>query len=272
MFPLRDNIPARTTPVVNYAVMAGCAAAFLAQSVADDMLVDRFAMIPARVTNPDAEVRLVDEARVVRGRDGRMRQEVTYRDAAPSAVPPWLTTLTCVFLHGGLMHIAGNLWFLWIFGDNVEDRLGHVGFAAFYLLAGLVASVTHLVTDPASQVPTVGASGAIAGVMGAYMVLYPKARVLTAVPIIVILQIVWLPAVIVLGVWFAIQLFSGVQSLGGEAAGVAWWAHIGGFAFGLAGGGAVRAGLFGSPPVTTYRSGSDAFLVARRGGRDRFRP
>ncbi len=154
---------------------------------------------------------------------------------APSAVPPWLTLLTCIFLHGGWMHFIGNMWFLFIFGDNVEDRLGHVGFLVFYLAAGIAASAAHLATNPASPIPTIGASGAIAGVMGAYFYLYPHARVLTLVPIFVILQMVVLPASVFLAIWFAIQFFQGIFSVGAtQATGVAWWAHIGGFAVGLA--------------------------------------
>ncbi|MEM1063474.1 MAG: rhomboid family intramembrane serine protease, partial [Planctomycetota bacterium] len=168
------------------------------------------------------------------------------------------------------MHLVGNLWFLWIFGDNVEDRLGHVGFLVFYLFAGLFASVTHLVTDPASQIPTVGASGAIAGVMGAYMVLYPQARVLTFIPVLIFFRLhtLWLPSVFVLGVWFAMQLWSGVQAAGAAEPGVAWWAHIGGFVFGVAGGWVVKKTRLGRPAVTRLRAGSDGWVVPRGRRRD----
>ena len=148
---------------------------------------------------------------------------------------PYLTILSSMFLHGGWMHIIGNMWFLWIFGDNVEDRMGRAGFLCFYLLSGLAAGVLHIVFNPSSRVPTVGASGAIAGVMGAYLLLFPKARVLTLVPIFIFLQTMELPAVFFLGFWFLTNLLSGIGSLAAHtgAGGVAWWAHIGGFLVGL---------------------------------------
>jgi membrane associated rhomboid family serine protease len=133
------------------------------------------------------------------------------------------------------MHIIGNMWSLWIFGDNVEDRMGRVGFLCFYLLSGLAAGVLHIVFNPASRVPTVGASGAIAGVMGAYLLLFPHATVITLVPIFIFLQTIELPAIIFLGLWFLTNLWSGIGSLAAhtQAGGVAWWAHIGGFLVGL---------------------------------------
>jgi membrane associated rhomboid family serine protease len=135
------------------------------------------------------------------------------------------------------------MWYLWIFGDNIEDRLGHVRFLLFYVLAGLAAATTHWLTNASSGVPTVGASGAIAGVLGGYLIAFPRARVLTLVPLFVFIQVMSLPAIVVLGLWFVFQFFSGALSLGmGATGGVAWWAHVGGFAFGvvfmgLAGGG-----------------------------------
>src|SRR5262249_34301990 len=154
------------------------------------------------------------------------------QEAPEPAISPWWTLLTCMFLHGGWLHIIGNMWFLYIFGDNVEDRLGHFGYALFYLGSGVFASLTHLLTNASSTVPTLGASGAIAGVMGAYMVLYPHARVLTLIPIFYFIQILLLPAPLFLGIWFLIQAFQGTFAITSakEGAGVAWWAHIGGFA------------------------------------------
>ncbi len=132
------------------------------------------------------------------------------------------------------MHLIGNIWFLYIFGDNVEDRMGPFGYLLFYLGAGITASLTHFAFQPTSAVPTIGASGAVAGIMGAYMLLYPHAKVVTVVPIFFILQIMVLPAQIFLGIWFVIQLLQGGFSMGSaQAAGVAWWAHAGGFLFGL---------------------------------------
>jgi membrane associated rhomboid family serine protease len=149
-------------------------------------------------------------------------------------VHPWLTLLTCIFLHGGWMHFLGNMWFLYIFGDNVEDRFGHLGFGLFYLLCGVGASAAHLLTNRGSAVPTIGASGAIAAVMGAYFVLYPRARVLTVVPIFYFLEMIVLPAPLFLGVWFVIQFFQGAFAISAAAStGVAWWAHVGGFVAGM---------------------------------------
>jgi membrane associated rhomboid family serine protease len=189
-------------------------------------------MIPARVVRPDANIMLRD-LRPVQTLGGVQLQEFE-RPAAPSAVPAWLTPLTCIFLHGGWMHFLGNMWFLFIFGDNVEDRMGHFGYLAFYLAAGVAASLAHLASAPGSTIPTIGASGAIAGVMGAYMCLYPKAMVLSVIPIFFFIEMVVLPAPVFLGFWFVLQFFQGVWSITGtQAAGVAWWAHIGGFLVGL---------------------------------------
>ena len=145
--------------------------------------------------------------------------------------------LTSMFLHGGWLHLIGNIWYLWIFGDNVEDRLGHLSFLLFCLLCGIGAGVVHTILNISSTVPSVGASGAIAGVLGAYIVSYPFARVLTLVPIFVFIQVIEIPALIVLGMWFVMQFFYGTASLaattGGEGGGVAWWAHVGGFVIGM---------------------------------------
>jgi len=151
---------------------------------------------------------------------------------------PWLTLFTSMFLHGGWWHLISNMLALYIFGDNVEDRLGPFRYTLFYLFSGLMASAAHLIAYSGSSLPTVGASGAIAGVLGAYMVLYPQARVLTLVPIFYFLRVVELPALIYLGFWFISQLFNGLFALTAadvfQSGGVAWWAHIGGFVFGLA--------------------------------------
>ena len=139
-----------------------------------------------------------------------------------------------MFLHGGWMHMIGNMWFLYIFGDNVEDQFGHGKYILFYISAGLVAAATQVFIGPDSNVPMVGASGAIAGVLGAYVFMFPGAKVSTLIPFFGFFQIIQLPAFIVLGFWFVMQIFSGVMVLGiaGDAGGVAWWAHIGGFAVG----------------------------------------
>jgi membrane associated rhomboid family serine protease len=148
-----------------------------------------------------------------------------------------------MFLHGGWMHIIGNMLYLWIFGDNIEDQLGHVGFLVFYLAAGALAAVGQVVINPDSMVPMVGASGAIAGVMGAYFVLYPESRILTAIFIFFFFDLVEIPAIFFLGIWFLMQLLSGVGSLGvsnAAAGGTAFFAHIGGFIAGLLVGGVLR--------------------------------
>jgi hypothetical protein len=156
-----------------------------------------------------------------------------------------------MFLHGGWWHLISNMLALYIFGDNIEDRLGHVLYLIFYLLGGLVAGGAHLVAYAQSTIPTVGASGAIAGVLGAYLVLYPQARVLTLVPIFYFLRLIEIPALVYLGFWFISQLFNGLFALTAadvfQSGGVAWWAHIGGFVFGL-----VVIRLIASRPTTSY--------------------
>jgi len=156
------------------------------------------------------------------------------RYALPALV---LTIFTSMFLHGGWLHIIGNMWFLWIFGDNIEDYLGHSLYLAFYLVSGFAAAVTHILLNPASNLPTVGASGAIAGVMGAYFVLYPRARVLTLVPLIIFFTFWWLPAWLMLGYWFILQFLMGAATSIAETSqntgGVAVWAHVGGFIAGI---------------------------------------
>jgi hypothetical protein len=234
MIPLRDNIPYRSFPFVNYLIIALCTLAFLVQladeSDGQDHLVEALGMIPARVLHPDRPIQ-VEEQLVVQTRFGNERV-ARERPYAEPPFSPWLTLLTCIFLHGGWMHFLGNMWFLHIFGDNVEDRFGHFGYLLFYLGGGVAVSVAHLLSAPGSQVPTIGASGAIACVMGAYMLLYPHAKVLTALPIFVFVQMFVVPAPLFLGFWFLLQLVEGTFT-DRTGAGVAWWAHIGGFAVGF---------------------------------------
>ncbi len=152
----------------------------------------------------------------------------------------WVTVFTSMFLHGGLLHVAGNMLYLWIFGDNVEDRMGHGRFLVFYLLCGVAAALAQTITAPDSVVPMVGASGAIAGVMGAYFVLYPKSRIVTLIPLFFFFQVIEVPAILFLGIWFLMQFLSGVGSIvtttgGGPAGGVAFWAHVAGFVAGISG-------------------------------------
>jgi membrane associated rhomboid family serine protease len=211
--------------------------AFVAQIYSQETtaatVVEQFGMIPARVMNPDEPVVVREPKRVLTPYGVEVIEEK--RLAAPSPIPAWMTLFTCIFLHGGWLHLLGNMWFLYIFGDNVEDRLGHLGYLLFYLGAGVAASFVHLVTNSGSMIPTVGASGAIAGVMGGYLLLYPHSRVLTLVPIFFFIQIMVIPAPVFLVVWFLLQFFQGAFSLQGvESGGVAWWAHVGGFVAGAA--------------------------------------
>jgi len=196
MIPLRDIIPSRTVPVVTTAIIIVNALVFLFE-----------------ISLPDAQLRLL------------FRQFGLVPVAFPSPA-----LLTSMFLHGGWLHVIGNMWCLWIFGDNVEDRMGHARFLVFYLLCGALAGIGQVVVQPASHVPTVGASGAIAGVMGAYLVLYPRSRILTLIPIFIFIRLVYLPAAFFIGLWFAIQLLS--TFLGGGGGGVAFAAHVGGFVAG----------------------------------------
>lgn len=246
MIPLRDDIPSRTTPVINYLVIGLCALAFLAQQASSDQsegIISGFAMVPLRLTDPDAAPVMQHRVAVQTPR-GVEIQEIR-QEIGPPAVPAWATLITCMFLHGGWMHFLGNMWFLYIFGDNVEDRLGHFGYALLYIGTGVLAGLAHLLSDPGSPVPTLGASGAIAGVMGAYAFLYPHARVLAVLPLMFVFPTFVLPGPVFLGIWFVIQLVNSLGSLaGGEAGGVAWWAHAGGFIAG-----AVAALLIGRSPL-----------------------
>lgn len=232
MIPIRDSIPSRHFPFINYLMIVICGWAFLAQVMSEDggqRIIEQYGMVPLRLTDPNAVpvIRIQETVPTPMGMVVQERQQVL----APAAINPWLTILTCMFLHGGWMHFLGNMWFLYIFGDNVEDRLGHLGYLLLYLGTGIAAAVSHWLTELASPIPTIGASGAIAGVMGAYALLYPHARVLAVLPIFIFLQFFVIPAPIFLGIWFAIQMFSGMAS-GAGSTGVAWWAHIGGFVAG----------------------------------------
>lgn len=208
MIPLRDDIPSTRRPVVMLLIIAACVVVFvhmlsLPSLRAMQHLVDNYSVVPAQFTGHAP----------IRGQ-----------------TPLLLRLETNLFLHGGWIHLLGNMLFLWIFGDNVEDAMGHGPFLVFYLLCGAAGNLGHILTNPLSREPTIGASGAIAGVLGAYLILYPHARVLCLVPLWVFLQFVWVPAMLFLPVWIGLQLISGLASFGmGDAGGVAWWAHVGGF-------------------------------------------
>jgi len=212
VIPISDDNPIRRTPVITYALLGLCGAVFVWQlgigQTGFRRAVYAFGVIPAVLT---------DRASLPPGL---------------SIVPAPLTLVTSMFLHGGIMHLLGNLLFLWIFADNVEDRLGRIRFVMFYLLCGAGAALAQALPDPASEIPMIGASGAISGVLGAYLLLYPHARVLVVLPVFFVLQVVRLPALVVLGLWFLIQLISSLMVEPGSG-GVAFRAHIGGFVTGL---------------------------------------
>jgi len=205
MIPLRDVIPSRTTPVVTVTLIIVNALAFFYElSLGDsvDLFLRTYGLVPAEFS--------------------------------------LLTLVTSMFLHGGFLHAGGNMLYLWIFGDNVEDRMGHGRFLVFYLLCGAAAALAQTMMQPDSLIPMVGASGAIAGVMGAYLVMYPKSRIVTLVPIIFFIQLIEVPALFFLGIWFLMQFVSGVGSIaaattGEPSGGVAFWAHVAGFVAGVIG-------------------------------------
>ncbi|MFV0513347.1 MAG: rhomboid family intramembrane serine protease [Jhaorihella sp.] len=228
MFPIRDHNPSGGTPYVVYALMAANIVAFLGYAgiMGDERALSHFfyewAIVPARISSGQG----------------------------------YQTLFTSMFLHAGFLHLAGNMLFLWIFGDNLEDEMGHGGFALFYLAAGIGAGLVHVITAPQSLVPTVGASGAIAGVMGGYLLLFPRARVDILLIIVIFFRVIAVPAWLMLGVWLGFQF---IGSLGADpnGGGVAYWAHTGGFIVGLVltlpvwlrrGGAAFWSRTHGKPP------------------------
>jgi membrane associated rhomboid family serine protease len=220
VFPLSDDNPTRLTPYVTYGIMALNIAVFLHEITLLpqqlDVFFDAWAVVPAELT-----------------------ASFVGQVISPSAVPEWFTLLSSQFLHGGFLHIAGNLLFLWIFGNNIEDKLGHSKFLVFYLGCGVLAGLTQWFFSATSAIPSLGASGAIAGVLGAYIIRFPRATVLTLIPLGIIPWFTRIPAVFFLGIWFIQQALYSVASLGArstigmESGGVAYWAHAGGFVFGV---------------------------------------
>ena len=223
MFPLYDDNPTEIVPLVTLLIMGLCIGVWVLYQGAgfsEPVLMNSvcaLGAIPAEITGE-----------WVGGRPGGGGAVCRMGGVT------WPALITSMFLHGGWMHLIGNLWFLWIFGNNVEDSMGHGRFLVFYLLTGLVASGGHVLSDPGSVVPMVGASGAISAIMGAYLLLYPKARVHTLFIIIIIIRVFPLPAWFFLLYWFLLQVASSQMQGGGASGGVAFWAHIGGFLAGLA--------------------------------------
>lgn len=251
MFPLHDSMQSRTTPYITFGIIIICVICFALQYAAGttgDALVERWGLVPGRLLTEDSkeEKLMVNRSTVIATPYGDQMIQ-SQRPVFPAAVSDWFTLISCMFLHGGVMHLAGNMWFLHIFGDNVEDRLGHVGYALMYLTAGLAAGATHLFSDPRSLIPTIGASGAIAGVMGAYIVLHPKAVVEAIIPLPFVFGSFLVPAPVFLGIWFAIQIFQGASS--DRSSGVAWWAHVGGFVAGVVWAVMVRAIHYNHRPL-----------------------
>ncbi len=211
MIPLRDDNPSYTTPFITYSLIGGCILAFLWQlslgPIGGQVAIFALGVIPDVLLG---EAMLAPEARWV---------------------PPSATVFTSMFLHGGWMHLIGNMLYLWIFGDNVEDSMGHGRFIVFYLVCGIAAVFAQALPDPSSQIPMIGASGAISGVLGAYLLLHPRAHVLVLIPLGLFSQLVRLPALFVLGLWFGLQLLQELIST--AEAGVAFRAHLGGFIAGM---------------------------------------
>jgi membrane associated rhomboid family serine protease len=210
MIPLRDTVKSRTVPWVNYVLIAVCGMVFLYELSLGERLesfIRRFAVTPTDVSRT--------------------------LFAGQFVLHPVMTLFTSMFLHGGWMHLLGNMLYLYIFGDNVEDRLGHAGYVVFFFLTGAIAAGAEVYFTPDSSMPLLGASGAIAGVLGAYFLLYPRARVLTMIPLFVFFPVIEISAFFFLGFWFVMQFLSASFSAGaGATGGVAWWAHAGGFVAG----------------------------------------
>jgi membrane associated rhomboid family serine protease len=211
MIPLRDTVRSRTVPIVNYLLIGACGIVFLLElslgAPAASSFISSFAIIPSNI-----------QSTLFQGH---------------FSFQPILSLFTSMFLHGGWMHLIGNMLYLFVFGDNVEDRLGHGAYLLFYLLSGVGAGLIEVAAQGSSTTPLIGASGAIAGVLGAYFLLYPRARILTLIPLFIYFPVVEVSAFFFLGFWFVLQFIQGTASLGAsEGGGVAWWAHAGGFVVG----------------------------------------
>jgi membrane associated rhomboid family serine protease len=223
MLPLKDDVPSRSVPFITVLLIAANVGAFLYQVSLE---------VGAGATAQRAAADFITEFGVVPCR-------LTGRCPANEFPAPFVTIFTSMFLHGGLFHIGGNMLYLWIFGDNVEDTLGHVRFLLLYIVSGIAAAIAQTLVNPQSEIPMVGASGAVSGVLGAYLLLFPHATILTLVTFGFFIRFVHIPAIVVLGFWIVVQFLSGFVTYGmtarggGETGGVAWFAHIGGFVAGI---------------------------------------
>ncbi|OGW64867.1 MAG: rhomboid family intramembrane serine protease [Nitrospirae bacterium RIFCSPLOWO2_02_FULL_62_14] len=228
MIPLHDDNPTEITPMVTIALIVLCSLVFLYEvslpEKVGEAFVFQYGAIPASIFGHESDLP---------------------EDAV--GFPITLTLLTSMFLHAGWMHLIGNMLYLWIFGNNIEDVMGHVKFVIFYVVCGIFAAMSHALTDPSSAIPMVGASGAISGVLGAYLLLFPRAQVLVVIPLGIFMRTMYVPAGFVLGFWFVLQLLSGGISMGQGGGGVAWFAHVGGFVAGMA-----LIGLFKRPDVRFF--------------------
>ncbi len=232
MIPLSDDNPTERPPLVTVSAIVACVLVFLYQASLPDRpgeaFIYQYGAIPAVVT----------------GQAGLPPELAT--------LPSYASLFTSMFLHGSWMHLIGNMLYLWIFGNNVEDSMGHARFVVFYLLSGVLAAYAHIAIDPGSTIPMVGASGAISGVLGAYLLLFPRAQVLVLLPLGLMSRMMHIPAWIVLGLWFGMQLLSGGASLGRQGGGVAFFAHIGGFVVGM-----LSIGLFKRRDVRLFAPAHD---------------
>ncbi len=234
MIPLKDNIPTDRFPFVTFALIVANVIVYILAVRHGGSLISgptpqqeiKYGAIPFALTHPGDQCGLVQNGQAIG----------CVKGALPGAIAPWKTVFTAMFMHASIIHIGGNMIFLWIFGNNVEDSMGPAKFLCFYILGGIAALALQVAISPNSLTPTLGASGAIAAVLGGYIVLYPKARVLTLVIIIFFFTVIELPAMVMLGIWFAEQAVfaaAGLTTATGSSGGVAYFAHVGGFVFGL---------------------------------------
>ncbi len=213
MFPLRDDNPTSITPIVTWILITINVIAFFYQislgPQSGQLLIYQLGVIPAVISGDQSLIERI------------------------AIIPPALSLFTSMFLHGGWIHLIGNMWYLWIFGDNIEQAMGHLRYLLFYLACGFLASASHILTNVNSTIPTIGASGAISGVLGAYLLLYPRARVLTLIVFGFLWRTLYIPAAFMLGFWFLFQVLSGSMAGSQDSGGVAFWAHVGGFVAGM---------------------------------------